>query len=69
VKLSSWSASGSDAFAEAALPLYRAGSADPDLPAELLPADWPATEPSTAIGNAFTVFVPLVTDYLDAFTA
>jgi phenylacetic acid degradation operon negative regulatory protein len=57
------------AFAAAALPLYRAGSADPDLPAELLPADWPATELSAAIGNAFTVFVPLVADYLDGFTA
>jgi phenylacetic acid degradation operon negative regulatory protein len=55
------------AFAAAALPLYRAGSADPDLPAELLPADWPALKLSAAIGNAFAVFVPLVADYLDGF--
>jgi phenylacetic acid degradation operon negative regulatory protein len=55
------------AFAAAALPLYRAGSADPDLPAELMPADWPAVHLSAAIGRAFAVFVPLVSDYLDAF--
>jgi phenylacetic acid degradation operon negative regulatory protein len=55
------------AFAAAVLPLYRAGSADPDLPAELLPADWPARQLSTAIGRAFTVFVPLVSEYLHAF--
>ena len=54
------------AFAAAALPLYRAGSADPDLPAELLPDDWPAPQLSAAIGRAFAVFVPLVSDYLDA---
>jgi len=50
------------AFAAAALPLYRAGSADPDLPAELLPADWPAVRLGRAIGRAFAVFVPLVSD-------
>jgi len=55
------------AFGAAALPLYRAGSADPDLPAELLPADWPALSLSGAIGRAFAVVVPLVSDYLDAF--
>jgi phenylacetic acid degradation operon negative regulatory protein len=55
------------AFAAAVLPLYRAGSADPDLPAELLPADWPAPHLSAAIGRAFTIFVPLVSDYLDEF--
>jgi phenylacetic acid degradation operon negative regulatory protein len=57
------------AFAAATLPLYRAGSADPDLPAELLPADWPAVSLSAAIGRAFGVFVPLVSDYLDALAA
>jgi phenylacetic acid degradation operon negative regulatory protein len=57
------------AFAAAVLPLYRAGSADPDLPAELLPADWPAPHLSAAIDRTFTVFVPLVSDYLDAFAA
>jgi phenylacetic acid degradation operon negative regulatory protein len=57
------------AFAAAALPLYRAGAADPDLPAELLPGDWPGRELSAAIGRAFTVFVPLVSDYLDGFAA
>jgi phenylacetic acid degradation operon negative regulatory protein len=55
------------AFATAALPLYQAGSADPDLPAELLPADWPAADLGAAISRAFAVFVPLVSDYLDAF--
>jgi phenylacetic acid degradation operon negative regulatory protein len=57
------------AFAAAALPLYEAGSADPDLPAELLPAHWPAPSLSAAIGRAFGVFVPLVSDYLDAVAA
>jgi phenylacetic acid degradation operon negative regulatory protein len=52
------------AFAAAVLPLYRAGSADPDLPVELLPADWPAPHLGAAIGRAFAVFVPLVSDYL-----
>jgi phenylacetic acid degradation operon negative regulatory protein len=55
------------AFAAAVLPLYRAGSADPDLPAELLPSDWPAPHLSAAIGRAFSVFVPLVSGYLDTF--
>jgi len=54
------------AFAAAVLPLYRAASGDPDLPAELLPADWPAPRLSEAIGRAFAVFVPLVSGYLDA---
>jgi DNA-binding transcriptional regulator PaaX len=54
------------AFVGAALPLYQAGAADPDLPADLLPADWPGQDLSAAIGRAFTVFVPLVRDYLDA---
>jgi phenylacetic acid degradation operon negative regulatory protein len=55
------------AFAAAVLPLYQVGSADPDLPAELLPADWPGPHLSAAIGRAFAVFVPLVSDYLGAF--
>ena len=33
----------------------------------LLPADWPAPGLSFAIGRAFAVFVPLVSNYLDAF--
>jgi phenylacetic acid degradation operon negative regulatory protein len=57
------------AFADAVLPLYQAGAADPDLPAELLPADWPGQELGDAIGRAFTVFVPLVSDYLGTFAA
>jgi phenylacetic acid degradation operon negative regulatory protein len=57
------------AFAAAVLPLYQAGAADPDLPAELLPADWPGQDLSDAIGRAFTTFVPLVSDYLDGFAA
>ncbi|HEY2505699.1 MAG TPA: PaaX family transcriptional regulator C-terminal domain-containing protein [Streptosporangiaceae bacterium] len=55
------------AFAVAALSLYQAASADPDLPAELLPADWPGRELSAAISRAFAEFVPLVADYLDGF--
>jgi phenylacetic acid degradation operon negative regulatory protein len=57
------------AFATAALSLYRAGSADPDLPAELLPADWPGRQLGAAIGRAFAVYGPLVGDYLDAVAA
>lgn len=57
------------AFAAAVLPLYQAGAADPDLPAELLPADWPGQELAAAIERAFTVFVPLVSDYLDKISA
>jgi phenylacetic acid degradation operon negative regulatory protein len=53
------------AFADAALPLYRVASADPDLPADLLPADWPALKLGDAIGNAFAIFGPMVSDYLD----
>lgn len=56
-------------FAAAVLPLYQAGAADPDLPAELLPADWPGQKLGDAIGRAFTVFVPLVSDYLDGFAS
>jgi len=55
------------AFAGAVLPLYRAASGDPDLPAGLLPPDWPAPRLSDAIGRAFALFVPLVSDYLEQF--
>jgi phenylacetic acid degradation operon negative regulatory protein len=55
------------AFAGAVLPLYRAASGDPDLPAELLPPDWPVLRLSDAIGRAFGFFVPLVSDYLEQF--
>jgi phenylacetic acid degradation operon negative regulatory protein len=57
------------AFAAAVLPLYQAGAADPALPAELLPPDWPAVELGAAIGRAFAVFAPPVGEYLDAIAA
>jgi phenylacetic acid degradation operon negative regulatory protein len=57
------------AFAAAVLPLYQAGAADPALPAELLPPDWPAVELGAAIGRGFPIFAPLVGEYLDAVAA
>jgi phenylacetic acid degradation operon negative regulatory protein len=57
------------AFAAAVLPLYRAASADPDLPAELMPPDWPGQQLSAAIARSFMFFVPLVRDYLDGLAS
>jgi phenylacetic acid degradation operon negative regulatory protein len=52
------------AFAAATLPIYEAGAEDPDLPAELLPADWPGQQLGAALGRAFQVFGPLLAEYL-----
>ncbi len=52
------------AFAAATLPIYATIADDPDLPAELLPADWPGAELSSALGQALRAFFPLVRDYL-----
>jgi phenylacetic acid degradation operon negative regulatory protein len=52
------------AFAAATLPLYEAAVADPDLPAELLPADWPGPEISALLGQAFRAFGPSLGEYL-----
>jgi phenylacetic acid degradation operon negative regulatory protein len=54
------------AFAAATLPIYEAGAEDPDLPADLLPADWPGPQLGAALSRAFQVFGPLLGDYLKA---
>jgi phenylacetic acid degradation operon negative regulatory protein len=56
------------AFADATLPIFDASSADPDLPDELLPDDWPGRELGDALGQAFRVFYPLIAGYLEALT-
>jgi phenylacetic acid degradation operon negative regulatory protein len=52
------------AFAAAALPLYEAVADDPGLPAELLPAQWPAPELGAALGKALRAFGPPVTTHI-----
>ena len=55
-------------FAAVALPLYETAAADPDLPAELLPADWPGREVGAAIGEAIQTFWPIMEGYIDGVT-
>jgi phenylacetic acid degradation operon negative regulatory protein len=57
------------AFAAATLPVYEVTADDPDLPAELLPADWPGDELNRALGQALRAFFPLIRDYLIAVTS
>jgi DNA-binding transcriptional regulator PaaX len=57
------------AFAATTLPVYEVTADDPDLPAELLPGDWPGDELSRALGQALRAFFPLISDYLRAITA
>lgn len=52
------------AFAAATLPMYEAAVADPGLPAELLPADWPGPEIGQMLGRAFRAFGPPLGEYL-----
>ncbi|HTX29514.1 MAG TPA: PaaX family transcriptional regulator C-terminal domain-containing protein [Streptosporangiaceae bacterium] len=54
------------AFADATMPIFDATSADPDLPDELLPDDWPGPELGEALGRAFRAFHPLIAGYLEA---
>lgn len=51
------------AFAAATYPVYEIGGADPDLPAELLPPDWPGQHVGATLHHAFQVFGPLLEDY------
>jgi phenylacetic acid degradation operon negative regulatory protein len=58
---------GSDAFvafAAATLPMYEAVADDPGLPAELLPAQWPAPELGAALAEALRAFGPPVTAHI-----
>ena len=52
------------AFAAAALPLFETAAADPDLPAALLPSNWPGNDVGVAIGAALEVFGPTVGRYV-----
>jgi phenylacetic acid degradation operon negative regulatory protein len=52
------------AFAAATLPVYETAADDPDLPAELLPADWPGQQLTSTLDRAFRVFLPVLGDYL-----
>ena len=66
-----WQASGPAAFrafAAATLPVYEATADDPDLPADLLPADWPGDQLAGVLGHAMRAFYPFINDYLAAIT-
>jgi phenylacetic acid degradation operon negative regulatory protein len=52
------------AFAAATLPIFEASAADPDLPTELLPADWPGDQLAGALGRAYRAFFPGISGYL-----
>ncbi|MEO8969115.1 MAG: PaaX family transcriptional regulator C-terminal domain-containing protein [Solirubrobacteraceae bacterium] len=52
------------AFAATTLPVFEILREDPDLPAALLPPDWPGQQLSAALHRAFQVFGPLLEDYL-----
>jgi phenylacetic acid degradation operon negative regulatory protein len=56
------------AFAAATLPIFDASAADPDLPAELLPADWPGDQLGAALARAYRAFFPGIGAYLTALT-
>ena len=53
-------------FAAAVLPVYETSAADPDLPAELLPPDWPGDQVGATLNRAHRVFAPLLDEYLAA---
>ncbi|MGI8712270.1 MAG: PaaX family transcriptional regulator C-terminal domain-containing protein [Solirubrobacteraceae bacterium] len=52
------------AFAATTLPVFEILREDPDLPAALLPPDWPGQQLGAALQRAFQVFSPLLEDYL-----
>ncbi len=56
------------AFAAATLPVYEIAGEDPDLPAALLPPDWPGKHVGATLHRAFQVFGPLLEDYLATVT-
>lgn len=53
------------AMATTLQPLYDIAGTDPDLPAELLPPDWPGEQIGQAIGAALRVLAPRVGSYID----
>jgi DNA-binding transcriptional regulator PaaX len=52
------------AFAATTLPLFETAASDPDLPAALLPSNWPGDDVGAAIGAALEVFGPIVGQYV-----
>lgn len=54
------------ALAETLQPVYAAAGDDPDLPTELLPADWPGERLGQTIGIALRALGPAVGVYLEA---
>jgi phenylacetic acid degradation operon negative regulatory protein len=52
------------AFAAATLPLFETAASDPDLPAALLPSNWPGDDVGVAIGTALEVFGPMISQYV-----
>ncbi|MGH3204788.1 MAG: PaaX family transcriptional regulator C-terminal domain-containing protein [Streptosporangiaceae bacterium] len=57
------------AFTAATLPIFDASAADPDLPAELLPADWPGDQLGAALARAYRAFYPGIGGYLAALAS
>lgn len=57
------------AFAAATLPIFEASADDPDLPAELLPADWPGDQLGAALTRAYRAFFPGISGYLTALAS
>ncbi|MGH9129693.1 MAG: PaaX family transcriptional regulator C-terminal domain-containing protein [Acidimicrobiales bacterium] len=53
-------------FAAATLPLFEATAADPDLPSELLPPNWPGRLIGRALGRAFSTFGAPLGMYLES---
>ncbi|MGI8413061.1 MAG: PaaX family transcriptional regulator C-terminal domain-containing protein [Solirubrobacteraceae bacterium] len=51
------------AFAATTFPVYEIGGQDPDLPAALLPSDWPGERVGATLRRAFEVFGPLLEAY------
>lgn len=45
-------------------PVYDAASSDPDLPAELLPPDWPGNQIGLVVGSTLRALAPAVGNYL-----
>lgn len=50
-------------FAAATLALYEVAGDDPDLPAQLLPPDWPGQQVGPTLHQAISVFGPLLDEY------
>jgi len=57
------------AFATATLPLFETAASDPDLPAALLPSNWPGDDVGAAIGRAIEAFGPMISQYVTDLAA